>query len=182
VLTINSLVRLHDVIATLTDQLGLPAVSSKAMRFANIIIKLREINKSGGNPMIIVDEAENMEHSLLKMIKGFFDGLAGYASIVLIGTDQLRRDMEKAKNRNVQGGPQLWRRFKPFLEKSFYNIPDFQPFFDELVADYELRKLLTRLCDNYGELNQYLEPALRECDERGEALTVDKFREIYNIQ
>ncbi len=178
VVTINSLVRLHDVVNMLMEEVGIPIKGSKALRLANLIMKLREIKRSGGNPVIIFDEAENMEHQLLKMIKGLFDGISGYASIVLIGTSQLETKMLKAKNQNMEGGPQFYRRFKASL-KRVNSVPNFQPFFDEFVGDNKLRKVLTQVCDNYGELQSYLEPLMREADMRERELNIEFFREVY---
>lgn len=180
IFTVNSLVRLHDVVNGLTQALGLEMKGSKALKMARIVMKLRDIKRSGGQPVIILDEAENMEHSLLKMIKGLFDGVVGYASLILIGTDQLEANMLRAKNQNMQGGPQFYSRFKASIKK-ISAVVDFTPFFEEFVEDKGLRKLLDRMCDDYRQLNQYLEPAMRECDARGVELNEMEFRRIYGI-
>lgn len=52
----------------------------------------------------------------------------------------------------------------------------------EQIKDEELRQLLSRIADNYGELHDYLERAMREADEQGEPLTVELFKEMYNIK
>lgn len=58
----------------------------------------------------------------------------------------------------------------------------FTEFFDELgVEDEGLRDLLTSLCSNFGEMNDYLEPALREADKNGVALTEKRFRMMYGL-
>ena len=54
--------------------------------------------------------------------------------------------------------------------------------FMEQIKDEELRQLLSRIADNYGELHDYLERAMREADEQGEPLTVELFKEMYNIK
>lgn len=180
VITINSLVRLHDVVNMLLDRLNLPQKSSKAMRMITIIMKLREMKRAGMKPTIVFDEAENMEHALVKMMKGLFDGLSGYASLIQMGTPQLLAKMYRAKNSNMEGGPQYFRRFKVGIQK-VSPVVDFDPFFKELGIEPKLQKLLIRECDNYGELRDYLEPALRETDVRGVPLTADEFRVIHNI-
>lgn len=45
----------------------------------------------------------------------------------------------------------------------------------------ELRILLRGLCGNYGELHDFLEPALREAAEDGVPLTDQYFRVKYKI-
>jgi len=180
VITINSMVKLHDVVNMLLDKLNLPQKSSKAMRMITIVMKLREMKRAGLKPTIIFDEAENMEHALVKMMKGLFDGLTGYATLIQIGTPQLLAKMERAKNSNMEGGPQYYRRFKAGIQK-VSPVVNFEPFFKELGIEPQLQKLLIKQCDNYGELHDYLEPALRETDVRGVPLTAEEFRVIYNL-
>ena len=50
------------------------------------------------------------------------------------------------------------------------------------IKDEELRQLLSRIADNYGELHDYMERAVREAEELGEPLNVEIFREMYNIK
>lgn len=180
VVTINSLVKLHDVINSLCVAMNIPLRESKALRLRNIIVKLREMKRSGLKPTIVFDEAENMEHALVKLMKGLFDGLQGYATIVQIGTDQLLAKMKRAKNSNMDGGPQYFRRFKASINM-ITQIVSFDGFFKELgVTDTKVQKLLERECENYGELHDYLEPVLREADMRDLPVTVDLFHTIYS--
>jgi DNA transposition AAA+ family ATPase len=181
VVTINSLMKIHDVINTIMFEMRLPQESSKAMRLIRIVQRLRELKREGRNPCIIFDEAENMEHGLMKMMKGLYDGIAGYASIIKIGTPKLLEKMEMWKSRDMDGGPQYYRRFKASIVR-ISSVPDFEPFYDAFgIEDKKVRKLLEKHCYNYGELNSYLEPALREADERGLTLTEDFFRVKYDL-
>lgn len=179
VITINSLVKLHDVIRMLCEALGISTKDSKALKLRNIILKLREMKLAGLKPTIIFDEAENMEHSLVKLMKGLFDGLNGYATIAQIGTDQLLTKMSRAKNSNMDGGPQYYRRFKSSITP-INTIVSFDLFFKELgIMDVKVQRLLERECENYGELHDYLEPVLREADLRELPVTVELFQTIY---
>ena len=187
VITMHSLVGITDLFADLIGQLGISSKGSQAYRRSQLIIKLRDIKKNGGMPIVIIDEAENMNTGMMKMLKGFYDGLNGYCSIVLVGTAQLWDVMFKAKDKDAQSGPQFWRRFKPGtrhirleqrLEKRF------EPFFSALgITDKGLRKLLCEVCDNYGELHDYLEPALRAADAKGAEIGMDLafFRLYHNM-
>jgi DNA transposition AAA+ family ATPase len=187
VITVNSLMRVGDIINQLYDLLGLRDGTSRAVRLSNIIIKLRDIKRKGGSPQIIFDESENMDGQTMRMIKGLFDGIYEYASIVLIGTDQLIYKMEKAKNGNKEGGPQLYRRFKKGIKYLDDIDRKFVKVFETLeengiTIEAGLRKLLHDLCENYGELQNYLEPAIRECGEKGIRLTEEFFRLKYDIR
>ena len=179
-ITVNSLMRLHDIINIMCNLLNIPLNNSKAMKLSAIIIKFRDIKRSGGNPMIIFDEGENMEYSVLKMIKGLYDGIEKYCGIVLIGTDQLIKTLERLRDSNKVAGPQLYYRLEPGFRR-ISNTVDFEPFYSEFVPDKGLRKLLNELCKNYGQLNKYLEPALREAYERGMECNEDFFRLMYNM-
>ena len=56
----------------------------------------------------------------------------------------------------------------------------YTPFMD-LVEDIRLRKLLVGLCDNYGELHDFLEPAILSAKKDGKPLTEEYFRTMYCI-
>ena len=74
--------------------------------------KLATIGNKNGKPVIILDEAENVKPSALKMVKELYDGIHKNCSIVLIGTDQILDSILNRKSKNRQSVPQLWRRFK----------------------------------------------------------------------
>ena len=180
VVTINSLVKLHDVVNMLMDALGLALKGSKNVRLMNILLKLREMKMAGLKPTIIFDEAENMGQPMIGLMKGLYDGLVGHATIVQIGTGQLKTKMEKAKNSNMDGGPQYYRRFKASIHL-VSTVVNFDPFFKELgVTDAKVQRLLERECENYGELHDYLEPVLREADLNEVTVTVDLIRTIHS--
>ncbi len=191
-ITVNSLYKLVDIINELAEKIGVDnqalmgkriKTASLKLRMDNIAEKLMELKYAGNEPILIIDEGENMEISLLKMIKGLFDIIKGNCSIVLFGTPKLISNMLNTTGRNRNSSPELYRRFKagqraitPIDKKT-----DFKPFFDKYVKDKGLQTLLSRLSENYGELHDYLQPALKECDDKGIELTEDFFRIKYNI-
>ena len=180
VVTINSLVKLHDVVNKLLEVLGLPQKGSKAVRLMAIILKVREMKMAGLMPTLIFDEAENMEQPVMRMMKGLYDGLVHHASIVQIGTKQLETKMERAKNSHMEGGPQYFRRCKMSI-RQINTVVNFDPFFKELgVTDAKVQRLALRECENYGELHDLLEPALREADLNEVPVTVDLIRTIHS--
>ena len=184
VITVNSLMRMHDVVNMICELIGVPLKFTYAVRLQNIALRMREIAKNGSKPILIIDEGENMEHILIKMLKGLYDYLTrkgGVTSIVLLGTAQLDRKVERLKNNDSVGGPQFYRRFKAGRRVIDERV-DFEPFYNALgITDKGLRKLLGQQCDNYGELHDYLEPALRMADERGEVMDEEFFRHMYNM-
>jgi DNA transposition AAA+ family ATPase len=180
-ITVSSVFNLNDLLNEILAKLHLETSGTKARRLLRIAGKLKDIKLNGGKPIVIFDEAENLKIPALQAIKGLYDGVRDYCSIVLVGTDQLWNNLEKLRLRNKQGMPQFFRRFKaghrwlPEMDKSF------TVFLDKYSLDSGLKKLLCRMCDNYGELNDYLEPFLREADLRGEKPTEELFRIIYQI-
>ena len=185
VITMHSLLTINDLFNELQHQMNIPNKGSKGYKRSQIIIKLRDMKKNGGNPIVIIDEGENMNPQMMRMIKGFYDGVEGHASIALLGTQQLEDQMDDFKMKDSQGGPQFFRRFKAGKRKiRIEQAKDkrYAPFFDALgITDKSFRKLLCETCDNYGELHDFLEPALRKADEKGMELTEDIFRVIYNM-
>ncbi len=179
--TASAVYNLNDLLYDLLNKLGLEVNGTKARRLARVANKLNDISISGGNPILIIDEGENLKQPAFQMVKALYDGVKNHCSIVLIGTSQLYNKIEKMRIKNKEGMPQLARRFKagtiflPEMDKSF------KLFIEKYNFDSSFKKLLLELCDNYGELNDYIEPFLREADLRNEQPTEELFRRMYHI-
>jgi DNA transposition AAA+ family ATPase len=178
--TVNSMFKIRDILNDIASKIGSPISFTVALTLRDIMLRLAEMKRMGHKPMLIIDEAENLKLPVIQMLKGLYDGLLGYASIVLIGTSQLTDALWKMKQSNRNGVPQFYRRIKAGI-KMVTSEKCFAPFFEMHVPDKGLRRLLTNLCDYYGELHDYLEPALKEADEQGVPLTENLFRIIYNM-
>ncbi|MNS11899.1 hypothetical protein D3C72_434500 [compost metagenome] len=183
-LTVNKLYTLPYIIERLLKTFGLPEKGSAAAKLDSIIDYLIKLKHDGAKPLIIFDEAENFKMPVFGMVKALFDGLFKYCPIVLIGTTELTDKMNRLKRKNKDGMPQFCRRFKAGTRylKAIDPRKDFEPFFAMTgVSDKGLQQLLISEADNYGELNNYLEPALRAADEEGRELDEEYFRLIYNM-
>lgn len=180
-ITVSALYNLTDIINELLHQLQLDERGSRASKLKHIAIRLRDLKLSGHHPMIIMDEAENLKIAQLQMIKNLYDNLKDYCSIILVGTDELTDKLNRMLRKKKEGIPQFYRRFKagirilPDIDRSF------EAFLKDKVSDRNLKNLLRKLCANYGELHDYLEPALREADIQGQPLTEEFFRAMYNL-
>lgn len=185
-ITVSNQHKIQDV----TEELGrtmdvvLGVQSRKAYRMRAITNRLRELKAQGGQPMVIIDEAENMTHGMVGLCKGIYDAINEQAAFVLIGTGELITKLDKMERYNYSypGIPQFRRRFKagtvyltPIDRQKHYNA-----FFED-IQDPELCTLLRGLCNNYGELHDFLEPALRDAAEDGVPLTDKYFRIKYKI-
>lgn len=181
VVTVNNLMTVGDVINALVNLLGVPATASRAMRLTAIIVKLKDLSRAGRKPIVIFDEGENMEANTMRMLKGLYDGIHKYCGVALIGTERLMYKMERAKAADKDGGPQFFRRFKTGIKQLSSIDTKYTDFLEHYNLPAGLCKLLRRLCDNYGELHDYLEPAMREAALQGVPLTEQFFRVMYNM-
>ncbi|MEP7317116.1 MAG: ATP-binding protein [Panacibacter sp.] len=191
--TVSSLYKLPDIINELTELTGVDfdyiqgkkvSPNSMKLRVDAIVKKLISINEMGGKPIIIFDEGENLEITVLKMLKALYDALKDHCSIVLIGTEQLLAKLLNLRRRNRDAIPQLYSRFKlgKKLLSPIVKHRDFKPFFEQYIPnEIGLQKLLIEMCDNYRELNDALEPALYKANLQGKPLTENLFRLINNI-
>ncbi len=172
--------RLPDILRELCEKIMITNGGSNANKIRHISMRIKELSRSGFKPIIIIDEAENLDMRALQLMKALYDGVVGYAGLVLIGTTQLTRSLAKLKNKDRQGMPQLYRRIKAGI-RHINPVPDFNIFYSKYGIDRPLVKLLDSLCENYGELHDYLEPVLREADEQEVAITEDLFRLVHDM-
>ena len=182
-LTVSRLHTLPFIMEKLLEMLGQNEKGRSANKMERIIQHLQQLKYNGEKVIIILDEAENLKAGVFGMVKAMYDGVVNHCSIILIGTSELTDKMEKMKRKNKDGMPQFCRRFKAGTRnlKPIDKL-GFNDFFDACgVEDKGLRKLLIQISDNYGELHDYLEPALKEADRKGEELTEDFFRLMYNM-
>lgn len=182
-ITVSSLHRLDDILEDIGNTLNIENLRrGKVSRLRQIAIKLQKIRFSGGRPVLVIDEAENLTVNTLKMMKALYDAIHYYCPIVLIGTDDLIQKLDYLLEHKEPGIKQFYRRWKSGIRivKSRDKEEVFAPFL-ECVEDKNLRELLCALCDNIGELHDYLEPALRMADEMGVPLTEEFFKQLYNL-
>jgi type II secretory pathway predicted ATPase ExeA len=156
--------------------------NAKNMSLKKISQKLQEIYAEGGKPVFILDEAENARIPVLKAVKELYDAIVGQCGLVLIGTPQLISQLHKKAH--GQSLPQLRRRFKAGTRviTPFNKAKDMKLFFDHYLSGQEdIKDLLIELCDNYGELHDYLDPYLKHCDKKNIRPSEESFRLYHKI-
>lgn len=178
-ITVNDYDTVHDIMTVMYELLGIEAPVKRGARLRGVGRELRKRAVEGERPIVIIDEAENTKIPGIKSYKALYDMFAGQVAFVLVCTDELPKRLEKMKSK-VEGMPQFIRRFKANTVELIPVDRGYQAFLAK-VDDPNLRILLLRLADNYGELHDYMERALREAAESGEPLTEDLFRVIYNL-
>ena len=179
-ITVGQSDNIGDLFDKVLEKIKIPSAKTKSKKMRDIVAHLKALKLEGHKPMLIFDEAEYMKQPALCAMKELYDNLNGICSIVMIGTDQLIKNIERLKKRNKDGIPQLYRRIKfgirtlPLIDKSFKQ-------FLNGISDSGLVQFLRKNCDNYGELHDCLVPAMREADRTGEPLTENFVRTVLNI-
>lgn len=186
VVTVGQTYKLSDIIDELMMQFGIYRPMSKNMLHRKLQYMqkyLESVRKNGGKPLIIIDEAENLKFTVLKVIKQLYDAIIGYCSITLIGTDAIIYTMT-TRTRAGYSLPQLYRRFKAGIRyiSDINKARDFMPFFKEYIPNNkDVQDILLQLCENYGELHDFLAPVLDYCNETGKELDATLFRHYHKL-
>jgi DNA transposition AAA+ family ATPase len=182
VVKVGSSDNLGDLIEKICEAVGSVTIEkTKSKTLRAIVKRLQLLKMDGFKPTVIFDEAEYMKQPALCNLKELYDALNGTCSLVLMGTEQLSRNIEKMRRKNRDGIPQLYRRIK-FGYRPLNSIDrTYKLFFATGVYSAEVMRFLRENCENYGELHDVLVPALREADRSGQELTVELIRTMLNM-
>ncbi|HON53498.1 MAG TPA: AAA family ATPase [Bacteroidales bacterium] len=178
--TVSQQDTIGDLIDKVLEKIKVPSSKSRSKRINDIVKHMRNLKHQGYKPMLIFDEAEYMKQPSLCAMKEFYDNLNGVCSIVMIGTNQLLRSIDKLRKKNTDGIPQLYRRIKFGIRELSPIDRSFKDFAD-LIQDKGVLQFVRTHCDNFGELHDVLVPALREADRLGENITENLVRTILNM-
>lgn len=179
--TVSSQDNIGDLLEKVCEKLHITLEKTKSRTLRAIARKMQDMKRDGQKPILIFDEAEYMRQPALCNIKEMYDNLNGIASIVLLGTPQLIRHLDKLRKKDKDGIPQLYRRIKfgirplPAIDRTF------KQFLNGIVNDQAIGKFIRENCENYGELHDVLVPALREADRTGQPLTENLIRTMLNM-
>jgi len=181
IITVSSQDNIGDLLEKICDKIHIATEKSKSKTLRAVTRKLQTLKSDGHQPQIIFDEAEYMRQPALCNMKELYDNLNGVCSIILMGTDQLTRHLEKMRKKNKDGIPQLYRRIKfgirvlPAIDKTF------KQFLNGDLNSHSILNFVRDNCDNYGELHDLLVPAMREAERTGQPLTENFIRTIFNM-
>ena len=172
--------RLDDLIDKIMAATGIKCEERRtSRRLERLRVELWRRHRNGERLMLIFDESENLTIHTLQMLKALYDFLKTGCSIVLIGTDQLTNKLEALRRKNTTGIPQLYRRFKAGIRYLKEVDTSFDAFFAGKDVATDAKRILRNMCDNYGELADYLEPALRAAN--GQPVTAELLRTLYKL-
>lgn len=185
VVVVGDSYKLVDVAAAILQRMNIRHKESRVHDMLAIAAEhLQEMANDGAKPIIIIDEAENLKPVSLRMMKELYDAVIDYCSIVLIGTEQILDTIFNKRKRNRQGVPQLWRRFKAGCRDitPLNKARDFKKFFETFIPGAEdVQSLLIEMCENYGELHDYLDPYLVYCSDSKTEPSEDTFRLFHKV-
>lgn len=178
--TVNDYDQVYDIIGEIAKQLDIALPTKRGARLRAVGAEFKRRALAGERNILILDECENTKIPGLKAYKAIYDMVQGYCAFVLFGTEELSTMLERLMSRKTPGIKQFVRRFKantvvmPPIDRRY------EPMLAQ-VGDAGLRRLLTGLADNYGELHDYLERALYNAYQDGVELTEEYFRTMYGI-
>ena len=183
VVTCHKFDRVNDLIDKMGEAIGREVIGntvSRRLSFINVWL-YSQGRYDGQKPMIIFDEAENLTLTTIQALKAMYDTIKWSCATVLIGTDQLILTLEKLKRKNKPGIPQFYRRFNAGIRYIAPLDRDFHAFLDAMPYPAGFKSTIRSVCENYGELHDFLVPAMREADEMGVPLTERFFRMKYKL-
>lgn len=162
---------LTDLLFKVCSALKVPVKGSKSSKIREIARNLESLRLNGRKPMLVFDECEYMKPAALCSIKEFYDYLDKKCSITLIGTEQLKENINRLRNRDAKGIPQLYRRIKYGFRQLRPINRSFTDFLQE-IKDTKLKIWLQNNCANYGELHDVLVPCMKEAERLEHPLTL----------
>lgn len=179
VVTVGNSDTINDLVNKTLDELGLPQQGTKSRKIQVIIRHLMSLRYQGYKPLLVFDESEYMKLASLCAMKELYDSLTGHCGLVMIGTEQLIRNLDKLRIKDKDGMPQFYRRVKFGIRQ----LPPVDKSFKQFLNGYsnEVKRFALAMCDNYGELHDLLVPALREADRTGQELNENFIRTILNM-
>lgn len=181
-ITVSSLHKINDILEDIAQELDIKLATRKTSRLRDITSELKKLSMEGRKPVIVIDEAENLTHAMIGACKALYDAIEDYCGFVMIGTPELLTKLDRMVRYGKEGVLQFRRRTKAgtVILSKIDRKRDFDAFLGD-VRDRQLHTLLKGLCANYGELHDFLEPALRSAAEDGAVLTDEYFRTMYKV-
>lgn len=171
---------LSDLLDKILEVLSLPSEKrSKSARLRQIAACMKDYSENGIDASLIFDESEYMKQPALCALKELYDILNKWCSLVLIGTEQLTKNIENLVKKNKPGIPQFFRRIKFRISKLTAIDTEYKAFLDGLEP--ELKRWLKHNCNNYGELHDVLVPAMREAERTGDSLDLGFVKMVLGI-
>jgi|WetSurMetagenome_2_1015567.scaffolds.fasta_scaffold00268_26 DNA transposition AAA+ family ATPase len=188
-ITLSVLHNVRSLLDEICQAFDVERKASKVTCLKAIAGKIRNIDTTENGLLIVFDEAENASVPVLRTIKALYDQVKDYCSIILIGTPQLIRNLERMKKRDAIGIPQFVSRFKANtvylndirrIDPKTNDDHTFEEFFVD-IKDEGLKALIRGVCEDYRMLHDYLVPAFEKAEVMNTPLDEKFFRMINGL-
>jgi DNA transposition AAA+ family ATPase len=148
----------------------------------NIEEQLSDMSAKGIDPIIIIDEAENLKPKAYEAIKAICDRLLGKVAIVLIGANDYAPWLKSRAAKRMACFPQIWSRFKgniKYLHR--LNKAELVEVCKQLnINDVAIHNYLMALTDNWRDLSNHIEKIFDEHFETQEPITLGLVKRIFD--
>jgi DNA transposition AAA+ family ATPase len=147
---------------------------NKATMTQEIAVKL---NKSGEG-LLIIDDAGKLDGAANWLsILELYDATKDKAGIIISGTIQLKKLLEKHAKHDKVGGKELFRRIAFWQGLQNPTLDEVEIFCDQYgIEDEKVMQYIHKSVDNFGALHNLLENAQRKA--KGEIITLDILRRL----
>lgn len=166
-----------DFIVEVAEAVGCEAVGSKVQIRKRIVKHLSKKN----DPVVIIDEAENLKDGAYDGIKAMMDSLKGICGIVIVGANDYQDKLQKLAEKKKKSFPQIYSRLKEggFSQLFEMGREDVSVICNALnIRDKSLIGLLANYCGNMRELSGTVTTLLKEADQAGRPVDTALFKAI----
>jgi DNA transposition AAA+ family ATPase len=121
--------------------------------------------KRDSQPLLIIDEGENLKDGAWDSIKTMMDALKGHCGMVVIGANEFEHTLRAKSDRMRRSFPQIYRRIKEGGIKKLVpmEMVDVTDICNTVgIADRKVQQLLFDHYRNIGELSGAIQSLLRE--------------------
>jgi DNA transposition AAA+ family ATPase len=130
------------------------------------------------NPLLIIDESENLKDRAWGASKALMDNMKGYCGMVFIGANDFRTVMEKKADKGLKCFPQVYSRLKeggftPLFGLSAEDVRDIAGSFG--ITSQRVVNKLHAMCRNMRELSGAVQKLLRESEAMKAPVDADLF-------
>lgn len=154
---------------------GVDDVGSLDSQLGEALYMLSQLDR----PVIILDEAGDLDNSCMLLLKRIYNELEGVCGFYLIGSDGLKKKIERGIRSRVQGYTELFSR----LGNKFSSVYRVEDGVDAVERRRRMQKMAVEICVANGITDKENQRLLQEmfrtravCDLRGVARVVVKLK------
>ncbi len=147
----------------------------------NIEEQLTVMYDKGYNPIIIIDEAENLKDSSYGAVKAIIDRVVGKVPVVLVGANNYIQKIRNKAIRQHSCFPQVWSRFKGGQSDLFkLNSEELKQVCASLgIKDKAVIDYLLKITDNWRDLSDHIKALMAEHHETGRPIDLIMAQTIF---